>query len=183
MCLEHAEEEVVGDHQHALVGEEDLEGADALLDHRLHVGERALVGLRDRHVEAVVHVRGAARRGPATPPARSAARRGAAGSRSRRCRWCRPPRRRACPCRSRRSSACRRTASPCACGCRSARAARSSRWRRSARRPRRRASRRRRSPRRRSARRPATSCVAVTTVPPWMSFLMLHLQSRLRSAG
>ena len=59
--LEHAEEEVVGDHQHALVGEEDLEGGDALLDHRRHVGERALVGLRDRHVEAVVDVRGAGR--------------------------------------------------------------------------------------------------------------------------
>ena len=55
--LEHAEEEVVGDHQHAAVGEEDLEGADAFLHHRLHVGERALVGLRDRDVEAVVHVR------------------------------------------------------------------------------------------------------------------------------
>ena len=59
--LEDAEEQVVGDHQHALVGEEDLEGGDALLDHRLHVGERALVGLRDRHVEAVVDVRGAGR--------------------------------------------------------------------------------------------------------------------------
>ena len=57
--LEHAEEQVVGDHQHALVGEEDLEAGDALLDHRRHVGERALVGLGDRDVEAVVDVRGA----------------------------------------------------------------------------------------------------------------------------
>jgi len=59
--LEHAEEQVVVDHQHALVGEEDLEARDALLDHPRHVGERALVGLRDRHVEAVVDVRGAGR--------------------------------------------------------------------------------------------------------------------------
>jgi hypothetical protein len=58
--LEHAEEQVVGDHQDAPVGQEDLEGADALLDHWLHVGECALVGLGDRHVKAVVHVRGAA---------------------------------------------------------------------------------------------------------------------------
>ena len=59
--LEHAEEQVVGDHQHALVGEEDLEAGDALLDHRRHVGEGALVGLGDRDVEAVVDVRGAGR--------------------------------------------------------------------------------------------------------------------------
>ena len=59
--LEHAEEEVVGDHQDAAVGEEDLERAEARFDHRLHVGERALVGLRDRHVEAVVDVGGAGR--------------------------------------------------------------------------------------------------------------------------
>ena len=58
-AAEHLEEEVVADHDRALVGEEDLEGADALLDHRLHVGERAVVGLGDRHMEAVVDVRGA----------------------------------------------------------------------------------------------------------------------------
>src|SRR5436190_1056583 len=60
-ALEHAEEQVVGDHQHAAVGEEHLERADALGDDRLHVGERALVGLGDRHVEAVVDVSRAGR--------------------------------------------------------------------------------------------------------------------------
>ena len=63
--LEHPQEQVVGDHQHAAVGQEDLEGADALGDHRLHVGEGALVGLGDRHVEAVVDVRRAV--GPVAP--------------------------------------------------------------------------------------------------------------------
>jgi hypothetical protein len=57
-AVERRQEEVVGDHQRAAVREEHLEGRDALVDHRLHVGERAVVGLRDRHVEAVVDVRG-----------------------------------------------------------------------------------------------------------------------------
>ena len=58
-ALEHGEEEVVGHHQHVRIGEEDLERGYARVDHRLHVGECAGVRLRDRHVEAVVHVRGA----------------------------------------------------------------------------------------------------------------------------
>ena len=55
-ALEHGQEEIVGHHQHVRVGEEDLERRHARVDHRLHVLERAGVGLRDRHVEAVVDV-------------------------------------------------------------------------------------------------------------------------------
>jgi hypothetical protein len=60
-ALHRRRELVVADHQLALVGHEQLEGADALLGHQLHLVERGLAGVRDRHVEAVVDVRGAVR--------------------------------------------------------------------------------------------------------------------------
>ena len=64
-ALEHGQVLVVAHHQHVRVGQEHLEARDALGDHRAHVGERLGICARDRHVEAVVDVRGAL--GPAHP--------------------------------------------------------------------------------------------------------------------
>ena len=49
---------VVANHQRPFVGHEQLEGADARLRHRSHVLEDRLAGVRDRHVKAVVDMRG-----------------------------------------------------------------------------------------------------------------------------
>ena len=57
-ALERLHEEIVGHHQGALVGEEDLEGRDALVDHCLHVLEGLRVRSGDRHVKAIVDVCG-----------------------------------------------------------------------------------------------------------------------------
>ena len=57
--LEHGQELLVVDHQRALVGHEDLEGRDALGDAVLHLGDDLRPRVGDRHVEAVVDVRGA----------------------------------------------------------------------------------------------------------------------------
>ena len=57
--LEHGQELLVVDHQRALVGHEDLEGRDALVDAVAHLGDHARLRVGDRHVEAVVDVRGA----------------------------------------------------------------------------------------------------------------------------
>ena len=57
-ALERLHEEIVGHHQGTLVGKEDLEGRDALVDHRLHVLEGLRVRSGDRHVKAIVDVCG-----------------------------------------------------------------------------------------------------------------------------
>ncbi len=49
---------VVANHQRTLVGHEQLERANARLRHRGHVLEDRLAGVGDRHVKAVVHMRG-----------------------------------------------------------------------------------------------------------------------------
>ena len=60
-ALHRRRELVVADHELALVGHEELEARHARVDHRAHVLDRRGVGVRDRHVEAVVDVRRAVR--------------------------------------------------------------------------------------------------------------------------
>ena len=56
---------IVAGHELALVGHEELEGADTAVDHRRHVVEHRLAGVGDRHVKPIVDVRGAV--GPSRP--------------------------------------------------------------------------------------------------------------------